>query len=96
MSWRATTACGRDKELSPGEVPASGAEQGTAGVKLTALGIPLVSQEIGNPRGTACFGGSHLVGCQQWLAEGFSPVDGEPGTGYLHPPGRETHGHERG
>lgn len=33
--------------------------------------------------------GAHLIGCQQWLAEGFSPVDGEPGTGYLHPPGRE-------
>lgn len=34
--------------------------------------------------------GAHLVGCQQRLAEGFSPVNGEPGTGYLHPPGRET------
>lgn len=37
-------------------------------------------------------GGAHLVGCQQRLAEGFSPVDGEPGTGHLYPPGRETHG----
>lgn len=33
--------------------------------------------------------GAHLIGCQQWLAEGFSPVNREPGTGYLHPPGRE-------
>lgn len=36
--------------------------------------------------------GAYLIGCQQRLAEGFSPVDGEPGTGYLHPPGRETGG----
>lgn len=35
-------------------------------------------------------GSAHLVRCQQRLAEGFSPVDGEPGTGYLHPPGKET------
>lgn len=36
-----------------------------------------------NPPGTA-----HLIGCQQWFAEGLPPVDGEPGTGDLHPPAR--------
>lgn len=115
------------------------AGQGTAGVKLTALGIPPVSQETGNPSSkprlcmenrwgeegtrdtgmspswhhssaggsgaspqardgppTKRKGGAHLVGRQQRLAEGFSPVDGEPGTGHLHPPGRETRGNRWG
>lgn len=35
-------------------------------------------------------GVAHLVGSQQRLAEGFPPVDGEPGTGYLHPPAWQT------
>lgn len=84
----------------------------TARVKLTAPGTPLVSRDwksqwytqtgrlwrIPQPGPVPPQGerGAHLVGRQQRLAEGSSPVDGEPGTGYLHPAGRDTHSNRWG